>query len=257
MDDHTLRIIVAEDEIPAREEILHLLGESGKCEVLGTAGDGQEALDLIRKLKPDLALLDIEMPGMSGIEVARHIIDENLPVRIIFTTAYEQFAIQAFDVSAVDYLLKPIRQEKLSQALEKVIRLLPAKEGDRENLISFLENYMKKDSSTARFISIYQGDSITPVPISTIHFAEAKGRFVWVTTEKGEFKTTLNFRQAEERLKEPEFFTCHRSFIIRPESVESIDLWINSSYRLKMKGSETTVPVSRSRKEAFKELMGL
>lgn len=248
MDDHTLRIIVAEDETPAREEILHLLGEEKDVAVVASAGDGIEALRLIRREKPHVVLLDVEMPGMKGVEVARRIMEEQIPTSIIFTTAYEQFAIEAFEVNALDYLLKPVRPEKLNRAVEKVRKRIRSAEERGENSLKEMP---------ARFISVYRGDRIIPLKISSIHFAEAKGRFVSVTTDEGEFETPLSFRDMEERLREPEFFVCHRSFIIRPESVETIDLWVNSSYRLKMRGSDTPVPVSRSKKEDFQKLMGL
>lgn len=257
MDDYTLSVIVADDEAPAREEILHLLRQKGGTHMAGAAGDGQEALRLIRKLKPDLAFLDIEMPGMSGIEVARCIVAENLPVQVIFTTAYEQFAIEAFEVNAVDYLLKPIRQEKLNRAVDRIKKSRPGENSDHNKLRALLDTYMNREEDQTRFISVYRGETIIPLKISAIHFAEARGRFVWVATDDGEYETTLSFSQASERLKPPAFFSCHRSYIIRPESIESIDLWVNSSYRLRMKGSDRPVPVSRARKEAFKKLMGL
>lgn len=257
MDDHPLRVIVAEDETPAREEILHLLEKIGGTEIIAFAGDGVEALKLIRKHKPDLALLDIEMPGLTGMEVAREILHDELPVGIIFTTAYEKFALEAFDVNAIDYLLKPIRQSKLDLALKKIRNRLPEGRQDIDIFQNFIENYLKRDHQSVRFISVYRGEKIIPLKISSIHFAEARGRNVWIFTNEGEFQTPLNFRQAEEILVSPDFFTCHRSFIIRPESIESIDLWVNSSYRLKMKSSETLVPVSRNRKEDFRKLMGI
>jgi len=257
MDDNSIRVVVAEDEAPAREEIIHLLQQNGTVEIVGTAGDGAEALKLIRMEKPDLALLDIEMPGMSGMETAREVLRDALPTQIIFTTAYSQFAIDAFGVNALDYLLKPIRQSKLDSALKRVKSRIPEQRENRDVLRAFLDNYLEKERDQVRFISVYQGDKIIPLKISSIHFAEARGRFVIVVTDRGEFRTNLNFHQAEEKLKPPEFFCCHRSYIIRPESVESIDLWINSSYRLKMKGSDIPVPVSRSRKDQFRQLMGI
>ncbi|MBN2656067.1 MAG: response regulator transcription factor [Spirochaetales bacterium] len=258
MDDHPLRVIVAEDEAPAREEMIHLLEENGSVEIVGEARDGGEALKLILREKPDLALLDIEMPGLTGMEAAREVIRHNIPTQIIFTTAYSQFALEAFEVNAIDYLLKPIRQSKLDKALDKVRNNLPDRPyNNRDVLKDFLNTYLDREKEPVRFLSVYQGEKIIPLKISSIHFAEARGRFVIVVTDEGEFRTNLNFHQAEEKLKPPEFFVCHRSFIIRPESVESIDLWVNSSYRLKMKGSRTPVPVSRSRKDEFRDLMGI
>jgi len=256
MHDHTLRVVVAEDEAPAREELRHLLEGRRDVEIAGMAGDGIEALEMIRRVKPDLVLLDVEMPGLNGMEVAKTVLTERLSPRLIFTTAYGHFAVDAFEVDAVDYLLKPIRREKLDRALERAAGEISAAAHGHGASSAPAERYANRECPS-RFLSVFRGERIIPIKIASIHFAEAKGRFVWVTTDEGEFETPLSFHEAEARLAEPEFFCCHRSFIIRPESVESIDLWVNSSYRLKMRGSDVPVPVSRSRKESFQRIMGL
>ncbi len=259
MHDHTLRVVIAEDEAPAREELRHLLERRGGVELAGMAGDGTVALEMIRREKPDVVLLDVEMPGLSGLDVAKTVLDERLSPRIIFTTAYDRFAVDAFEVDAVDYLLKPVRREKLDRALDRAGGEISASSNNRGNFAAGPAEPEPRRGRDApsRFLSVFRGERIIPLKIASIHFAEARGRFVWVTTDEGDFETSLSFHEAETRLPEPEFFCCHRSFIIRPESVESIDLWVNCSYRLKMRGSDVPVPVSRSRKEAFQALMGL
>jgi DNA-binding LytR/AlgR family response regulator len=255
MDDNSLTIIIAEDEAPAREELLHLLKDVKNITVTGIARDGLQAKEMILSLQPDLALLDIEMPGLNGIELARQVLDEGMQTLFIFTTAYNAFAIEAFEVYAVDYLLKPVRSEKLVNAVERVRKQLAGNKKDSEKMESFINDFQHRNKNDSDFISLYKGDQIIPIKLSSILFAEARGRFVWVITNGGEYKTSMNFKEIQEILRSPYFFTCHRSYIIHLESIESIDLWINSSYRLKMKGSETTIPVSRNHKEEFQKLM--
>lgn len=255
MDDNSLSIIIADDETPAREEMLHLLKEVPQIRIRGIARDGLEALEMLKSLDADLALLDIEMPGMNGIEIAGTLLGEGSPTLFIFTTAYDAFAINAFEVHAVDYLLKPIRHEKLKAAIERARLILMDSRKNNRIPDTFFQSFPSKQERTSPFISIYKGDQIIPVKISSIIYAEARGRFVWVATDKSEYKTALNFSEACKILCAPHFFNCHRSYIIRLESIESIDLWVNSSYRLKMKGFKTSIPVSRNQKEEFQRLM--
>lgn len=259
MDVNSLKVIIVDDEAPAREELLHLIKSINDVEVTGTAKDGIEAENLLNTRDADVILLDIQMPGLSGIEVARKMVAKGTETLIIFTTAYDAFAIEAFEVHAVDYLLKPIRLEKLQTAFE-IVRKRKRSSGKTVNKNSelevFFENFINRQEPK-QFISVFQGDQIIPIKISTILFAEARGRFVWLCTVDGEFKSNMNFREAEELLLPPRFFICHRSFIVNIDAIEAIDLWVNNSYRLKIKGTNTAIPVSRSHKEEFQKLMGI
>ncbi len=257
MDDNTLSIIIAEDEKPAREELLHLLKSIKKIQVRGIARDGLEAVELIQSLDVDLALLDIEMPGMNGIEIARQVMISGSRTLFIFTTAYDAFALKAFEVHAVDYLLKPIRPENLKNAIERARIQVSGHHGSEGIPDAFFKSFPKDKNKESQFISIYKGDQIIPIKTSSILFAESRGRFVWICTEDGEYKTNMNFRETEELLLAPLFFVCHRSFIVNIEAIEAIDLWVNNSYRLKIKGTDTSIPVSRSHKEDFCKLMSI
>lgn len=261
MDDYPLKIIIVDDEAPAREEMIHLLEEIKNIEIAGIAKDGLEAVEILNTMDIDIALLDIQMPGMSGIEVARKMMNKKIKTLFIFTTAYDAYAIDAFEIHAVDYLLKPIRQEKLKKAIKIASKRLNSanrRDLDQNKLELFMDSYMKKNQKqTNQYISIFQGGQIIPVKISTILYAEARGRFVWICTGKNEYKTNTNFREIEELLYSPDFFVCHRSFIVKVDAIEAIDLWVNNSYRLKLKGTPATIPVSRSHKEKLQELLGI
>ena len=256
MDGNTIKIVIAEDETPAREELLHLLKDIKDISISGIAKDGLEAKKLLESGDADLALLDIDMPGIKGIDLARQLMNQKSNILCIFTTAYDAFAIEAFEVHAIDYLLKPLRPEKLKNAIERARVQLKNSSNERlKKWESFFQSYSEKEVQESPFLSVYQGDQIIPIKISSIIFAEARGRFVWVATKKGEFKTTINFSEAEEILHKPDFFACHRSFIICLDSIEAIDLCVNNSYTLKVKGSDSTIPVSRSHIEEFRKLM--
>jgi DNA-binding LytR/AlgR family response regulator len=261
MPDNPLRVIIADDEAPAREELLHLLENIGDIIVTGVAKDGLEAEKMLREKEVDVILLDIQMPGLNGIDVARKMIAGKTDAFIIFTTAYDAFAIDAFEVHALDYLLKPLRLEKLRKAIDMARKQTGNRDSSAENRIKmekFFESYLKNSETRKnKFISVFQGDQIIPVRIESILFAEARGRFVWISTGAKEYKTNMNFHEAEELFLPPLFFHCHRSFIVNMEAIEAVDLWVNNSYRLKIKGTDTYIPVSRSRKEEFQKLIGL
>lgn len=266
MDDHSLRLILADDEAPAREELIHLLEGIPGIEVVGSARDGSEAQELLRREKPDLALLDIQMPGLDGLALARKMREEGLNTLCIFITAYDAFAVRAFEVHAVDYLLKPIRPARLREALDTAAHRLQnlRKRGgealsDAEKLAGFFEDYLRKQEMPRehQFLSVFQGGQILPIRTDKILFAEARGRHVWIVTAEGEYESHFSFREAQDHLSGHPFYACHRSFIVNLEAIETIDLCVNNSYRLKIRGSETDVPVSRSHMAEFRRLMGI
>ena len=122
MDTHTLRIIVVDDEQLAREELCFLLGQLSDVEVVGQAGNGIEALRVIEEQSPDLVMLDVQMPGLTGFEVARRLLRAGIETQLVFVTAYDQHAIEAFEVNAVDYLLKPVEAGRLATAVDRARR---------------------------------------------------------------------------------------------------------------------------------------
>src|SRR3954462_14468941 len=126
-----LRAVLVDDEQLARDELGYLLGRVGSVEVIGQAGNGVEALTTIERLQPDLVFLDVQMPGLTGFEVARRMLDSQSPSHIIFVTAYDQHAIEAFEVNAVDYLLKPVDQARLDVAVQRARRRIEAERPDR------------------------------------------------------------------------------------------------------------------------------
>ncbi len=257
MDDNPISILIADDEPHAREELRHLLSSESGFYVIGEARDGMEALELIISDEPEIILLDIEMPGLNGIQVAGRCRGQNIPSQIIFTTAYDSYAVKAFEVHAVDYLMKPIRDSRLREALSKAGERVKASLDPYKGMESLLREHLLPEKPESRFISVYRGGALQPFSLDKILFAEARGRNVWIVTENGEFQTNFSFQKVQTILKEPDFFACHRSFIVNLSAIECIDLAAGYGYEICFPGQKNKVPVSRSKVQSFRNLMGI
>ncbi len=263
---YNITILIADDESPARRELRRLLLASDEGLIIEEAENGLEVLEKIKIVPPEVLFLDIQMPGLDGIQTAEEVRKILPQCIIVFVTAFTDYAVEAFDVHAIDYLMKPVRPERLFQTLSRIREIL-TKPADLERytaklekLISTLESpqprEMKQEIQRDR-ISVYQGDSIIPINIDDIIFAESRGRFGSITTKKGTFQTRLAFYELEAILTLPQFFMSHRSFIVQVGRIESIDLWVNNTYRLIMKDSDAIIPVSRGKVAEFKHIMNI
>ncbi|MDC7222037.1 MAG: LytTR family DNA-binding domain-containing protein [Spirochaetales bacterium] len=245
-----IKAVIVDDEDLARDELRFLLEQTGEVEIIGEGSNGFEAVARCRSLKPELVFLDIQMPGKDGLEAAREIIGLENPPSIIFQTAYDEFALQAFEVHAMDYLLKPLSPLRLRETLSRLSQKRP--EPDR---ISALINTLARDRVVKHHhLSLYRGDAIIPVKQEDILFLEARGKEVRIVTLRGEFLQTKPFWKIEECLTLPDFFKCHRSFVINLSYVEQVNLWVNNSYIIKLHGLEERIPVSRAKMSEFKEI---
>ena len=173
-----MKLLIVDDEPPARERLRRLLAEIEDCEVIAEAGNGEEALSRCGELRPDVVLLDVRMPGLSGIQIARHIDTLEDPPAVIFTTAYDQYAVEAFETEAVGYLLKPVRKEKLAHALRHAARISPSR------LVKVAESARiehRRDQICARL-----GEQLRLIPIADIYYFLADQKYVTVKHRGGE-----------------------------------------------------------------------
>ena len=248
-----MRVLIVDDEPLAREELRFLLDEAGGMTVVGEGENGFTAVELSRELRPDLLFLDIQMPGKNGIEAARDILRLENPPTIIFQTAYDEFALQAFEVQALDYLVKPVSQERLHKTLMRV-RTRQASVEDLERLISRLNTPVQTEHKP---LPLYAGETIVPLRQKDIIFAEARGKDVRIVSNRGEFFYHGTFWQIEEQLTHPDFLHCHRSYIVNVSMVERIDLWVNNTFMLRLTGTGEMIPVSRSHIGEFRRRLNL
>lgn len=252
-----LKCLIVDDEQPAREEILYILKEIGSVEVIGEASHGMEALELIEKLKPDVVFLDIQMPQMSGIEVAKKLLDKNYNLMVIFVTAYDQFALEAFEVNAIDYLLKPICEDRLKRTIQKIISMKEDREGLSYDKLSRLIKDMSSTKSSTPWISVYHNNKLIPIETEDIIYATIEDKNTVIFTNKGKFETNYTLNDLMEKLDPHTFFRSHKSYIVNLKYIESIEPWFHSTYNINLKSVKDTIPVSRSCSKKFREIMNI
>jgi two-component system, LytTR family, response regulator LytT len=261
-----LRVAVVDDEQLAREEVCFLLQQIGGIEIVAQAGNGMDALRLIEEVQPDLVMLDVQMPGLTGFEVARRVVQEGLETQVVFVTAFDQYAIDAFEVNAVDYLLKPVEQGRLSMAVDRArkrvaaaARIADAREArgepDLERLLQMLADRQERREQLA----IKVEDRFLLIHADEVVHASVEDDQIRVVTNS--LSGTSNYRTLDElqtRLDPAVFWRVHRSHLVNINKIKEIVPWFSRNYILKMKdvrGSE--IPVSRSQTRRLREYLKL
>jgi two-component system LytT family response regulator len=234
-----MRALIVDDEVHAREELASLLRETGAFTLVGSCADAVSALQAIRSGRPDVIFLDIQMPAISGFELLSMIDDTELP-RVVFVTAHDEYALQAFEKNAVDYLLKPVSRERLARTVER-LRLEPADPA--------VTNHLR---SPIRRIPCHSGKAIKLLDAGDIEFARSSEAGVYVVGPKGEFFTELTLRVLEERAG---LIRCHKQYLIRLERVEEIRLEGGATTLRTLSGKD--VPVSRRLLPEIRERLGI
>lgn len=252
------RCLIVDDEIPARQELLYILNNIEGVEVVGQASHGMEALELNRKLKPDIMFLDIQMPEMSGMDVARILLGEEHRPMVIFVTAYDQFAIEAFEVNAIDYLLKPISEERLKNRLKKISSVKENNEGINYEKLSRMIQDIKLDTKTLpNIVSVYHKNKLIPIEIKDIVYATIEDKNTIIVTAKGKFEINCTLNKLLEKLDSSMFFRSHKSYIVNLKNILSVEPWFNATYNINLKDDLGMIPVSRSYAKAFREIMNI
>jgi two-component system LytT family response regulator/two-component system response regulator LytT len=258
-----VRALVVDDEQLAREELCFLLGEAGGIDIVGQASDGIDALRQAGALRPDVVFLDVQMPGLTGFEVARRLIDADVAAQLVFVTAYDQYAIDAFSVNAVDYVLKPVDADRLDQTLDRVrqrlatrpAHQLPLSPADLERVIEAVQARQGRRDQIAirvgeRFVLV-QADEV-------VHASLIDESIVVVTTN---VSGTSNYRTLDElqaRLDPAVFWRVHRSHLVNITKIKEIVPWFSRNYLLKMKDAKgTEIPVSRTQTRRLREYLQL
>lgn len=208
-----MRVLIVDDEAPARDRLSSLLADSGKHEVVGEAGNGEEALALAGRSQPDVVLLDIRMPGMNGIETAHHLNTFDTPPAIIFTTAYDEYAIEAFDARAVGYVLKPVRRERLDRALEQAARL---------SNVTLSEVARRSGISDRRkHICVRAHGELKLIPLRDVFSFHADQKYVRVQHVNGKDLIDDSLKHLEEEFSD-EFVRIHRGALVAVRQIEAL-----------------------------------
>ena len=260
----TLSAVIVDDEQLARDELAYLLKGLGDIDVVGQGKNGLEGVNLIREHNPDLVFLDVQMPGLDGFGVIKKLLDKKVPLpKIVFATAFDQYAVKAFEVNAVDYLLKPFDKKRVAQSVQKAKTKLeagnPASSSDKlETLVRMLESQKPQASkillkSAGRMFLVNQKD---------ICFASIEDGVISVATSgMSGMEGQSNCRTLEELLESLDqnlFWRAHRSFLVNINHIKEVVPWFKSSYQLRMDDKkQTEIPVSRAQTKRLRELFGL
>jgi len=261
-----IRVLVVDDELLARERITDLLAHEPDVEILGTADNGNTAVEAIRAKRPDLVFLDVQMPGKTGLDVVRDVGPDAMPATI-FVTAFDQYALRAFDLAALDYLVKPFDDERFEQAFRRARQLIDLREMGklREQLLAILQQGSTERSDARpttdatpylERIAVEMRGKVRVVPVEQIDYITADGPYAELHTGERTHLIRETMHTLEERLDPRHFVRIHRSAIVRLQLVDTLLRGGGGDYEVQLK-SGLRLPVSRSRREEVERRLGV
>ncbi len=237
-----MKALVIDDERLARKELIKLLDEFATMNVVGEAANADEAIELIEKHNPDILFLDIQMPDKTGFELLEML--DTVP-QVIFTTAYDEYALKAFEVNALDYLLKPIEPNRLKESIDKLANIEPKPQAAETKLLGLQDQVFVKD-----------GDKCWFVKLENVRYFESDGNYIKVFFDNVKPMIHKSLNALDEKLSDRDFFRASRKHIINLSWVEDIETWFNGGLMVKLKGGDK-LEVSRRQAAKFKERMSL
>jgi two-component system response regulator LytT len=252
--------LIVDDEQPARDELAFLLKGIPDIEVVGQGKNGVEAVNLIRELTPQVVFLDVQMPGLDGFGVIKKLLEKKVPLPfLVFATAYDQYAVQAFEVNAIDYLLKPIARSRLEKAIARVRRGLESAEPTRQKLERLVQLVEERPLPQASKLLVKSGGRLVLVNSDDIIYASIEEGVITIVSRDLEGQS--NFRTVEDlqsNLDPNTFWRVHRSYLVNTNRIKEVVPWFKGSYQLKMDDrKQTEIPVSRAQTRRLRELFKL
>ncbi|RBP66743.1 LytTR family two component transcriptional regulator [Alkalibaculum bacchi] len=247
----SIRTILIDDEYLSIEELSFLLSKATDIEIIGRAYNGIEGLKLIKDLKPDLVFLDIQMPDMTGLELSKEINKLDIKCKIIFSTAYDKYALEAFDVEAIDYILKPFEEQRVLKAVNKAKNLIQDENTETE------PSKLVKKAVALNKLSVLKEDKILLIDIKSIIVIYTEDRNIYIKTKEETFHSNYSIQELEKKLSDKGFFRTHRSFLVNLNKIKEISPWFNGSYMALLDGYDGEVPISRNNVKAFKNILGI
>lgn len=240
-----MRGIIVEDEFLAREELKYFINNFSSIDIKGEFEDGVEVLKYLQENEVDVIFLDINIPLLDGIVLARSISKFSVKPYIVFITAYKEYAVEAFEIEAFDYILKPYDGKRITYMLKKLeIAFKNIKKEEHERKV-------------INKVTLWDNEKIIVVDINDINYCEAKERVTSVYTDEGAYSVNMSISEFYETLPKDMFFKCHRSFLVNLTKIKEIIPWFNNTYNLRLKNIDFNVPVSRSNIKDFRNLMNI
>ncbi len=241
------RVILIDDEPPARKKLRYFLKKDPRIEIVGEADNGLAAIRLIEELRPDLVFLDIQMPHMNGFEVLQELRSHR--PQVIFTTAYDQYAVRAFEVRALDYLLKPFDEQRFQEALARVFQNKNTRKEVDEKIEDLLGELQSKQSFLRRILMRSEG-RIFFIKTDQIHWIEAEEKYVRIHTGKESYLHRETMNALEAKLDPDRFVRIHRSQIVNMDRIKELQAWSHGDYMVVLT-DETKLPLGRAYREKF------
>ena len=247
-----MKTLIIEDEFPSREELSFLLEKTGKVKIIGKFPSFEKALPVIGSGEAEVIFLDIQINGINGIAAAKEIIKMDKPPKIVFSTGYDEYAVQAFDLNAVDYITKPYSEERIGHTVERLEKQLQ-KDSSCSADSNIAPNVFEEDR-----ISVWAGNRMVVLHFQDIHyFTSSENRKTILKTTDNSFEVKATLKQIETILDTNKFLRTHKSYIINLEKIKEIIPWFNSTYLVKFIGeNEESVPLSRHYIKSFRKSVG-
>jgi len=259
----SLSAVIVDDEQLARDELAYLLRDVGDIDIVAQGKNGVEAVSLIREHNPDLVFLDVQMPGLDGFGVIKKLLDKKLPLpKIVFATAFDQYAVKAFEVNAVDYLLKPFDRKRVAQSIQKARAKVETAGSASTDKLETLVRMLESQKPQASKILLKAAGRLFLVNQRDICFASIENGIITVVTSGAAgMEGQSNCRTLEELLESLDsnfFWRAHRSYLVNINRIKEVVPWFKSSYQLRMDDKkQTEIPVSRAQTKRLRELFGL
>lgn len=250
-----IRIMIVDDEKVALDELKFMLSVYEDIHVIGAFTDPRKALETILIAEVDVVFLDISMPEIDGFMIAEAILKLKNPPYIVFATAYDEYAINAFEINAVDYLLKPILENRLESTIKRVREKINDSSSNTDVIQQCIQN--RYSEHPASKIPLWKNDRIHLVEPRNITYCSCSSGETHIHTDVGDFITSESLNYYETILSPYNFFRCHRSFLIHVDDIKEITPWFNNTYAVTLKNSKETIPISRRKSKEFKELLNL
>src|SRR5689334_20943394 len=258
----SLSAVIVDDEQLARDELAYLLKNAGDVDVVAQGKNGVEAVNLIREHNPDVVFLDVQMPGLDGFGVIKKLLDKKVPIpNIVFATAFDQYAVKAFEVNAVDYLLKPFDKKRVAQSVQKARDKMDSTGSSSEKLETLVKMLGSQKPQAMKILLKAAGRLFLVNQKDICYASIADGVITVITTGPNGMEGQSNCRTLEEllaSLDENLFWRAHRSYLVNINRIKEVVPWFKSSYQLRMDDKkQTEVPVSRAQTKRLRELFGL
>ena len=252
--------LIVDDEQPARDELVYLLKGFSDVEVVGQGKNGVEAVSLIRELSPQVTFLDVQMPGLDGFGVIKKLLEKKIrPPYFVFATAYDNYAVQAFEVNALDYLLKTVAKPRLEKAIAKLRHMVETAAPTHEKLDRLVQMIEDRPGAQKNKLVVRSQGRMFLVNAEEVIFATIEGGVISICTR--DLEGISNFRTVEElqgSLDPKVFWRVHRSYLVNVNHIKEVVPWFKSSYQLKMQDrKQTEIPVSRAQTRKLREFLNL